>query len=58
MIHYNDGLICGVCKGEKVVKENVLKSEKVNICPKCNGTGHLSVGVNEQNNDKRQILKG
>lgn len=58
MIHYRDGLICGVCKGERVIKEKVLLSDKVNICPKCNGTGYVSVGVSEQDNDQRQILKG
>ena len=37
----DDQLICGVCRGEKVIRKHVANLVKVDICPKCNGTGSL-----------------
>ena len=31
----NDGLICGTCKGEKVIRTPVSNYTKVDICPLC-----------------------
>jgi hypothetical protein len=60
-MNYNDGLMCGVCRGEKVVKKSTRNSGKVDICPKCKGSGYLpsSVELQERHRNKKQaLLKG
>ena len=53
MKQITDRLICGVCKGKKlIVNESTKKSE---ICPKCQGTGSLNE-INSTN--KKVLLKG
>jgi hypothetical protein len=42
-----DGMICGICKGKRTVTES---SGKVNICPKCRGTGK-PINTSELNED-------
>tara|TARA_Y100000310_G_scaffold246356_1_gene251610 strand:- start:2501 stop:2680 length:180 start_codon:yes stop_codon:yes gene_type:complete len=34
-----DRLVCGICKGEKILINEA--SGKTEICPKCNGRGYL-----------------
>ena len=55
---YQDGLICGICRGEKVIKKGVHNLVKVDICPKCHGRGYLpsSVELKEQQRDKKPVL--
>ena len=31
----SDGLICGMCRGEKVIRTSVSNYTKVDICPLC-----------------------
>ena len=47
-----DGLICGVCHGEKVLKNPVGKSV---LCPQCGGRGYLpnSQEIKEQQQNKK-----
>ena len=54
MKNYNtDTLICGVCKGKKlIINESTKKNE---ICPKCHGTGRLDE-ISGQT--KKTLLKG
>ena len=54
----NDKLICTTCKGAKVIRTPYNNSIKVDICPRCNGTGSL---VNENDwkyNKGRRLIKG
>jgi Zn-finger nucleic acid-binding protein len=57
-MNYRDGLICGICRGEKVVKKTTRNSDKVDICPKCNGSGYLpsSAELQERHHNKKQVL--
>lgn len=58
MSQFKDGLICGVCHGEKVVTNPVGKSV---LCPQCSGRGYLPNTKEikeEQGNKKRVLLKG
>lgn len=50
-----DGLICGVCHGEKVLKNPVGKSV---LCPQCGGRGYLpnSQEIKEQQQNKKPVL--
>lgn len=54
MKNYNtDTLICGVCKGKKlIINESTKKAE---VCPKCQGTGHLNETAGSI---KKTLLKG
>jgi DnaJ-class molecular chaperone len=36
-------LVCGVCKGKKLIKDS---SGKNILCPKCNGSGNLEESKN------------
>ena len=48
-----DTLICGVCKGRKlIINESTRKNE---ICPKCQGSGRLEE-ASEQT--KKTLLRG
>ena len=38
-MNYNDGLICGVCSGEKVLVEK--STGKRDLCPQCHGRGYV-----------------
>ena len=55
---YRDGLICGTCRGEKVIRNSVRNLVKVDICPKCKGSGYLPSGVElqERHRNKKQVL--
>jgi len=47
-----DKLICKTCSGKKVI---VAPSGKVEICPKCGGTGHI---VTEEQKKNKQLILG
>ena len=54
----SDGLICGMCKGQKVIRIPVSNYTKVDICPLCKGSGRVvSESEYEKNKDKK-LLKG
>ena len=55
---YQDGLICGICRGEKVIKKGVHNLVKVDICPKCNGTGSLMSENDWCKNSIKRLIKG
>jgi len=57
-MNYRDGLICGTCRGEKVIRNSVRNLVKVDICPKCKGSGYLysSEDLQERDNNKKQVL--
>jgi len=48
-----DNLICGFCKGKKIVINEVTKTPE--ICPHCHGTGKLKF---EQKSEKKGLLLG
>tara|TARA_B100000749_G_scaffold251110_1_gene216622 strand:- start:132 stop:302 length:171 start_codon:yes stop_codon:yes gene_type:complete len=54
----NDQLICGVCKGEKVIRKRIANLTKVDICPKCNGTGSLMSENDWRKNNSKRLIKG
>ena len=54
----DDQLICGVCRGEKVIRRHVLNLIKVDICPKCKGTGSLMSEVEWKKNRGKRLIKG
>ena len=54
----NDQLICGVCRGEKVIRKRIANLIKVDICPKCNGTGNLMSEVDWKKNKGKKLIKG
>jgi hypothetical protein len=51
-----DGLICGVCRGDKVLRES--STGKTHLCPKCLGSGYLpdSRDLKEQEGKKKRVL--
>ena len=53
-----DRLICGTCRGEKVIRKPVANLVKVYICPKCNGTGSLMSEVEWKKNRGKKLIKG
>ena len=57
-MHYKDGLICGMCRGDKVIRNHVHNLVKVDICPKCQGRVYLpnSVELQEQRGDRKPVL--
>jgi DnaJ-class molecular chaperone len=57
-MNHRDHLICGVCRGTKVIRKVVQEMSKVDICPKCNGNGYLSSSkdLQERDNNKKQVL--
>ena len=54
----NDQLICGMCRGEKVIRKPVANLVKVDICPKCNGTGSLMSENDWRKRNSRKLIKG
>ena len=54
----NDRLICGTCRGEKVIRNRVNNLVKVDICPKCNGTGSLMSENDWRKRNSRKLIKG
>ena len=54
----NDGLICGMCKGEKVIRTPVSNYTKVNICPLCNGTWRVVSESEQERNKGKKLIKG
>ena len=54
----NDGLICGTCKGEKVVRTPVSNYTKVYICPLCKGTGRVVSESEQERNKGKRLIKG
>jgi Zn-finger nucleic acid-binding protein len=53
-----DRLICGVCCGEKVIRKPVKNLIKVDICPKCKGTGSLMSENDWRKNSSKRLIKG
>jgi len=53
-----DRLICGMCRGEKVIRKPVANLVKVDICPKCNGTGRLMSEVDWRKKSHTRLIKG
>jgi Zn-finger nucleic acid-binding protein len=53
-----DRLICGVCRGEKVIRKPVKNLIKVDICPKCKGTGSLMSENDWRKNSSKRLIKG
>ena len=51
-----DRLICGVCRGDKVLRESA--TGKTHLCPKCMGNGYISDSndLKEQQGDKKRVL--
>ena len=54
----DDRLICGVCRGEKVIRKHIANLVKVDICPKCNGTGSLMSENDWRKNSSKRLIKG
>ena len=54
----DDQLICSVCRGEKVIRNHVANLIKVDICPKCNGTGSLMSEVDWRKKSHTRLIKG
>ena len=54
----DDQLIGGVCRGEKVVRKRIANLVKVDICPKCNGTGSLMSEVDWRKKSHTRLIKG
>ena len=54
----NDRLICGTCRGEKVIRNRVNNLVKVDICPRCNGTGSLMSENDCRKNNSMRLIKG
>ena len=57
MKNYNtDTLICGVCKGKKlIINESTKKAE---ICPKCHGTGRLDEISSQPKKTLLKVIRG
>ena len=53
-----DRLICGVCRGEKVIRKPVKNLIKVDICPKCKGTGSLMSENDWRKKNGKKLIKG
>ena len=53
-----DQLICGMCRGEKVIRKPVANLVKVDICPKCNGTGSLMSENDWRKKNGKKLIKG
>lgn len=55
-----DNLICGICKGEKVLRDKI--TQKMEICPLCKGVGKLDKKdmneLNKKSNKKPEFLLG
>ena len=51
-----DRLICGTCRGDKVLRESA--TGKTYLCPKCLGNGYLPDRneLKEQQGDKKRVL--
>jgi Zn-finger nucleic acid-binding protein len=51
-----DRLVCGVCRGEKVLVNE--SSGKNDICPKCKGRGYLPTDqeLKEARNGKAKVI--
>ena len=51
-----DRLICGTCRGDKVLRE--AATGKTHLCPKCMGTGYIadSNELKEQQGEKKRVL--
>ena len=51
-----DGLICGLCRGDKVLRES--STGKTHLCPKCLGSGYRpdSKDLKEQEGKKKRVL--
>ena len=54
----DDQLICGVCRGEKVIRKRIANLTKVDICPNCNGTGSLMSENDWRKNSSKRLIKG
>ena len=54
----SDRLICGVCNGQKVIRKHIANLVKVDICPKCNGTGRLMSEVDWRKKSHTRLIKG
>ena len=54
----SDGLICGMCKGEKVIRTHVSNYMKVDICPLCKGTGRVVSESEQEKNKGKKLIKG
>ena len=54
-----DTLICGICKGKRVITTDI---GKIDICPKCLGSGTITKEIEEQklgnNKENKKILLG
>ena len=48
MNKYDDGLICGICKGKRVIEEVAGKNM---ICPRCKGSGKMNNTDSDLNED-------
>ena len=48
-------LVCGVCKGKKVIKDS---SGKNILCPKCQGKGNIDENYSQVDNKERKVLNG
>ena len=53
-----DQLICGTCRGEKVIRKPVANLVKVDICTRCNGTGSLMSENDWRKNSSKKLIKG
>ena len=51
-----DRLICGTCRGDKVLRETA--TGKTHLCPKCMGAGYIadSNELKEQQGEKKRVL--
>jgi len=54
----SDRLICTTCKGQKVIRTPINNSVKVDICPKCNGTGSMVTENDWKKNKGKRLIKG
>lgn len=52
MTYATDTLICGVCKGKKIIESY---GGRPKLCPKCQGTGNLQENSGKE---KKTLLKG
>ena len=53
-----DQLICGTCRGEKVVRKRIENLMKVDICPRCRGTGTLMSEIEWRKDRGKKLIKG
>ena len=54
----NDRLICTTCRGEKILRTHVNNLVKVDICPRCRGTGTLMSEIEWQKDRGKKLIKG